>query len=82
MLERESVSVWEGERMCERGQARKKKTADCEIDDWDWHDGHRLKFHLYMLIRLHRCITLQEKKRLVNGCLKNTTTAAHEITLY
>ncbi len=64
------------------GRQEKKQTADCEIDDWDWHDGHRLKFHLYMLIRLHRCITLQEKKRLVNGCLKNTTTAAHEITLY
>lgn len=68
------------------GRQEKKQTADCEIDDWDWHDGHRLKFHLYMLIRLHRCITLQEKKRMdewmVNGCLKNTTTAAHEITLY
>lgn len=61
MLERESVSVWEGERMCERERTRKKNTADCKIYDWDWHDGCRLKFHLF--IRLHCCITLQEKKK-------------------
>ncbi len=36
-------------RECVReGEQEKKHTADCEIDDWDWHDGCRLKFHLYM----------------------------------
>lgn len=61
VLERECVCVGRWENVQERA-SEKKHTADCEIDDWDWHDGRRLKFHLYMLIRLHRCITLQEKK--------------------